>query len=285
MAPRKQRANAPQAVFIIAFLALVCAGVAVWYANKRQAETPRPSQLTSLVMDEADIIAPYEHANMAAQLEALEAAGGPQIVVATEKRLQGATIAEDGLEHARRWKIGHAGRNDGVLLLIVESERKARIEVGYGLEGVLTDAASRLIIDRRMQAHLTAGEWTEAARGGLDGILEVVHPAGIEPPVDAPYMGSKPSRLHDLGQMAGMALFALVAILIPLGIIQAFVLAIPGVDQRLRRSKRWGWIARWRVLSGSSGGGSSSGGGGSGGGGGGGASGGGGSFGGGGASN
>lgn len=251
-----------------AFLVLIFAGLTVYFANKRQAEAPPPpSRLTSLVMDEANILAPDFRAQAGAKLSTLEAIGGPQIVVATERRLQGATIADDALEHARRWRIGHAGRNDGALLLIVESARKARIEVGYGLEGVLTDAASRVIIAERMEAHLRAGEWTQAAQSGLDGVLAIVHPAPIEPP--------KPTRLYELGQTAGIALFGVVIVLIALGVIQAIALAIPGVDRRLARSKRWGWISRWRVLGGGGGGSSSSGGSGS--------SGGGGSFGGGGA--
>lgn len=222
-------------------------------------------------MDDANLINPDVRGVMNVGLETLVAQGGRQIVVATEPRLKGATIADDLLALARGWRLGSAGKNDGVLLLIVESEKRARIEVGYGLEGQLTDAASRLIIDDRMEAHLRAGEWTEAAQGGLGGLLAILHPA----PVD-----ETPSLGYSIGQAAGMLLFGVVIVLIALGIVQGVALAIPGVAPRLAKSKRWGWIARWRVLGGSGRGGSdnsSSGGGGGGGGGGG-------SFGGGGAS-
>lgn len=233
-----------QVVFMGALLLFVLVGLGVYFAKKRQmSEPPPPARLTSHVMDEANIIWPDERARMNATLEALEAAGGPQIVVATEKRIEGATIAEDALARARRWGVGAAGRNDGAVLLIAQAERKARIEVGYGLEGVLTDAASRLIIESRIAPHLAAGAWTDAARDGLDGVLAIVHPGPVEPP--------KPSRLYEFGQLAGVALFGVVIALIVVGVVQAIVLAIPGARRRIARSRRWGWFARVRILGGS----------------------------------
>jgi len=166
------------------------------------------------------------------------------------------SIAEDAIERARAWRIGHAGRNDGVLLLIAESERKARIEVGYGLEGVLTDAVTRLIIADRMERHLQAGAWTEAARGGVEGVLDVVGQTVV-----APNAGRKSGDETDesllwtivIGAgkailailfLAVMALFFAVLALVALGILQTILLAIPGVAPRLKASKRWNWIAR-----------------------------------------
>ena len=267
---RRKTKRTARVLFFVMLLIFGGTGIFL-YVVKHQTPKPTGTLLTSYVMDEAEILQPDERARIAARLADLDHSGGPQIVVATEAHLQGATIADDGIEHARRWRIGHAGRNDGALLLIVQSEHKARIEVGYGLEGVLTDAATRILIDRRMEAHLRAGEWTDAAREGVDGMISIVRsePAAAQPdavrPTDeatspppatpsyTPSIETQPSFLHDLGQLAGILLFLTVFLLVGLGFIQAIVLSIPGVDKRLVQSKHWSWIARWRVL-GSSGG-------------------------------
>ena len=68
--------------------------------------------------------------------------------------LQGTSIEDYGYQLGRAWGIGRQGKNDGALLIVAPNERKVRIEVGYGLEGILTDAASRLIIERIMTAGL-----------------------------------------------------------------------------------------------------------------------------------
>ena len=210
-------------------------------------------KMTSTVMDEANLIAPDERARLAERLRAIYRADGPQIVVATIAHVTKGSIAEDAIERARAWKIGHAGRNDGVLLLIAANERKARIEVGYGLEGVLTDAASRLVIANRMERHLQAREWTDAARGGVEGILDIVGATVV-----APNAGRPPAQdplwwtlLTGAGKavlivifIGSMALFAIVIVMVILSILQSLLLAIPGVGARIRASTRWGWLAK-----------------------------------------
>lgn len=219
----------------------------------QQAARPK---MTSYVMDEAHLIVPDERARLNERLRALYRADGPQVVVATIARVTKGSIAEDAIGLARAWRIGHAGRNDGVLLLIAESERKARIEVGYGLEGLLTDAATRLIIADRMERHLQAGEWTEAARGGVEGVLEAIGQTVVAPNAGRS-SGEEAggSLLWTIVVGAGkiivivfflavMALFFVVLLLVALGILQTILLAIPGVAPRLKASKRWSWIAR-----------------------------------------
>lgn len=231
-------------------------------------------KMTSYVMDEAQLIAPDERARLNERLRAIYRADGPQIVVATIPRVTKGSIAEDALERARAWRIGHAGRNDGVLLLIAASERKARIEVGYGLEGILTDAATRLVIADRMERHMQAGEWTEAARGGVEGILQLAGDAVVAPNAGRP---APPQPLWwTLLTGAGkailiviffgmMALFFVVIAMVILSFLQSILLAIPGVEPRLRASKHWSWLAKTlpvRARLGSSSSGSSSSGGG-----------------------
>lgn len=224
-------------------------------------------KMTSYVMDEAHLIAPDERARLNERLRALYRADGPQIVVATIARVTQGSIAEDALTRARAWRIGHAGRNDGVLLLIAAEERKARIEVGYGLEGVLTDAASRLVIANRMERHLQAREWTEAARGGVDGVLDVVGATVVAPNAGPP---AAPEPLWWTAFKAIVViffalvflLFFVVIVMVALSLLQTLLLAIPYVGPHIRASKRWKWLAKplpvkW-AKGGSSGSGSSS---------------------------
>ena len=212
--------------------------------------------MTSYVMDEARLIAPDARAQLNERLRALYNSNGPQVVVATIPRVAMGSIAEDAIAHARAWRIGHAGRNDGVLLLIAEAEHKARIEVGYGLEGVLTDAISRLIIANRMERHLQAGDWTQAARAGVDGILDVVGATVVEPNAGRAHetedsfiwtiAASVGKAILALFFFAIMALFFAVIAIVALSVLQSLLLAIPGIGPRIRASNRWGWLA-WQL--------------------------------------
>ena len=91
-----------------------------------------------------NILDPQTRAVLTDKLAAFEAKTTDQLVVVTLKSLQGTSVEDFGVELGRRWQIGQKGKNNGVLLIVAPNERKVRIEVGYGLEGALTDAVSRL---------------------------------------------------------------------------------------------------------------------------------------------
>ncbi|MFT4096550.1 MAG: TPM domain-containing protein [Rhodoblastus sp.] len=249
-------------------------GLILWLKHNEKIAAQQDAaiaKMTSYVMDEAHLIAPDERARLNERLRAVYRADGPQIVVATIARVTQGSIAQDALARARAWRIGHAGRNDGVLLLIAAEERKARIEVGYGLEGVLTDAASRLVIANRMERHLQAREWTEAARGGVEGVLDIVGATVVAPNAGRP-APAEPlwwTLLAGLGKAIVVVFFAVVFLLffvaivmVALSILQTILLAVPYVGPRIRTSNRWNWLAKplpvkWEK-GGSSGSGSSS---------------------------
>ena len=88
----------------------------------------------------ANLLNAGEQQQLNAQLDAFETASGIQLVVVTLPNLQGYEIEEFGYQLGRAWGIGQRGKNNGVLLIVAQAERKVRIEVGYGLEGALTDA-------------------------------------------------------------------------------------------------------------------------------------------------
>jgi len=126
--------------------------------------------LTGRVVDQAGLLDPQQEAQIAAQSDALEKATGRQFVVATVQGLQGREIRDYGYQLGREWKIG-TKENDGVVLLIAPNERKVAIEVGYGLEPVLTDALSTLIINDEILPRFKAGDMPGGIVAGADAIM------------------------------------------------------------------------------------------------------------------
>ena len=117
-------------------------------------------QLAGRVTDQANIISAPAKASIEAKLQNLEDKSGIQLVVATVSSLEGGDIESYANGLFRAWKLGMAKKNNGVLFLIAPNERKMRIEVGYGLEGVLTDAVSSVIIRSAVAPRFKAGDFT-----------------------------------------------------------------------------------------------------------------------------
>lgn len=126
--------------------------------------------LTGRVVDAANILPPEVEARIAARSEAVEAATGAQLVVATIPDLEGYPIEDYGYRLGRHWGIGQKDRNNGVLLIVAPTERRLRIEVGYGLEPVLTDALSALIIQQRILPAFRAGDLPGGVEAGFEAI-------------------------------------------------------------------------------------------------------------------
>lgn len=149
--------------------------------------------LTGRVVDRAELLPPRIEADISRRLQAHEAASGEQIVVVTLPDLQGRSIEEFGYQLGRHWGIGQRGEDNGALLLVARDERKVRIEVGYGLEGRLTDAMSALIIQNVILPAFRQGEFAAGIGNGVDAMLQVLggNPAAVpqEQPRRAPTGG------------------------------------------------------------------------------------------------
>jgi uncharacterized protein len=130
--------------------------------------------LSGRVVDEANVLDPATRAALADKLANLEAKTTDQLVVVTLKSLQGTSIEDFGVQLGRRWQIGQKDKNNGVLLIVVPSERQVRIEVGYGLEGALTDAVSRLIIENAIVPRFRANDIPGGIARGVDDIISVL---------------------------------------------------------------------------------------------------------------
>ena len=132
--------------------------------------------LTGRVVDDANLLAPEQEARLAAKSGELEKATGHQLVVVTLPSLHGQDIATFGVDLGRRWGIGRKDIDDGVLLIVAPNERKARIEVGYGLEEALRDEeAGRILRDAILPA-FRAGDMPKGIAAGVDGIIREIGP-------------------------------------------------------------------------------------------------------------
>lgn len=131
-------------------------------------------QLTSRVVDNANIIDAQTELSLTRSLEAHENASSNQVVVVTLDNLQGHVIEDFGYQLGRAWGIGQKGKNNGVILLVAQQERKVRIEVGYGLEGELTDAIAANIIHTIILPSFKQAKFNEGIKQGTYAIVQAL---------------------------------------------------------------------------------------------------------------
>lgn len=130
--------------------------------------------LTGRVVDDAHILPQQAKLAVETKSRALEDKSGIQLVVATIPSLQETDIESYANGLFRFWKLGETKKNNGVLFLIAPTERKMRIEVGYGLEGTLTDALSKVIIATAVTPKFKTGDYGAGVERGVDAIIEVL---------------------------------------------------------------------------------------------------------------
>jgi uncharacterized protein len=164
--------------------------------------------LTGRIVDQANVVPVATRNALDPKLAELETKSGIQLVVATVASLGGEEIEPYANELFRTWKLGEKTKNNGVLLLVAPNERKVRIEVGYGLEGTLTDALSKVIITNAIAPRFKAGDFGDGVSRGVDDIITVLT-------TDASEWQQRPSlRLDNEGSSFGD--WILIALLIGL---------------------------------------------------------------------
>ncbi len=153
------------AACLLFLAALLCAGLALAY------DFP---PLSGRVVDAANVLPAATKAALAQKLQALEDKSGIQLEVATVPSLGGDEIEPYANALFREWKLGEKDKNNGVLLLVAPNEHRVRIEVGYGLEGTLTDALSSVIISNAIAPRFKAGDFGGGITRGVDDIITVL---------------------------------------------------------------------------------------------------------------
>ncbi|HEY2662285.1 MAG TPA: TPM domain-containing protein [Caulobacteraceae bacterium] len=156
---------------MFALIAATAGGATAW-------ADPTFPPLTGRVVDNAHVLSPQVQADLTAKLAALEAKNGDQLIVVTLPSLQGYPIEDYGYQLGRAWGIGQKGKDNGALFIVAPSEHKVRIEVGYGLEPVLTDAMTSVIQQRAVLPKFRAGD---VAGGVVDGTDAIVQQLGLDP--------------------------------------------------------------------------------------------------------
>lgn len=130
--------------------------------------------LSGRVVDEANVLQATDRTDLTEALAGLETKTTNQFVVVTLKSLQGTSVEDYGYQLGRRWQIGQKDKNNGVLLIVAPNERKVRIEVGYGLEGTLTDAMTKIIIENSILPQFKTGDVSGGIKRGVEDIIQVL---------------------------------------------------------------------------------------------------------------
>ena len=170
------------------FLLIFCTALAI--------AAPKFPALTGRVVDDAHILSPSTVQSLDQVLADYERGTSNQVVVVTIPSLQGTSIEDYGYQLGRTWGVGQKGKNNGVLLIVAPKERKVRIEVGYGEEPLLTDAASSGIVNGIILPAFRAGNMEQGIVDGTQATLSVLGGKGI--PAAEQQSDEKPSGLETI---------------------------------------------------------------------------------------
>jgi uncharacterized protein len=154
--------------------------------------------LTGRVVDRAGILSPDEEANLTAKLEQIERETSVQFVIATIPSLEGEPVEDFSIRLGEAWKIGQAGLDNGAIIVVVPSERRIRIEVGYGLEPVIPDGLAGRIIRERVAPAFQREDYYQGLLGAVEGLELAARrefpeapsgPSSSAPPVEVNLLG------------------------------------------------------------------------------------------------
>jgi uncharacterized protein len=232
---------------------------------------PKFPALTGRIVDEAGLLTLSDRNAIIEDLKLLEQKSSDQIVVFTAKSLQGYPIEDFGYQLGRAWGIGQKGVNNGIVLIVAPNERKVRIEVGRGLEPVMTDLLSKLIIENTILPAFRRNDYAGGIKAGVHDIRDIL--LGDADAVRERAQAGKKRSAADDSNVALYFLIFFICVAIFMVWMQQRQMAHPGVASRRRGggyvpipsssgSSGWGSSAgSWGSSSSDSGGGFSGGGG------------------------
>jgi uncharacterized protein len=168
------------------------------------AEQPVP-QLSARVTDLTGTLTAEQQSALERKLAAFESAKGSQLAVLIVPSTQPEEIEEYSIRVVDAWKLGRKGVDDGALLLVAKDDHRVRIEVGRGLEGVLTDALANRILDETVKPAFRQGNFYGGIDAGLDQMMKLVQGEPLPPPQPA-WQGTR--RPHGGGGSLLPLLFA-----------------------------------------------------------------------------
>jgi len=182
--------------------------------------------LSGRVVDNAELLTAATREKLGAAMKAHEDTTGDQIALLTVPTIGGESIEEYATRVFEAWKLGEKGRDNGVLIVIVPQDRKMRIEVGYGLEGTLTDVAASRIIRDVMTPRFKAGNFDQGTRDGvlaviaqLEGKAAVTAPAAARSSGSSSFKINTPDMPWPMRILMGAFIFGIIGLFTVIGVL------------------------------------------------------------------
>jgi uncharacterized protein len=166
---------------LVAVVAWSILGLLPWGPGPARAAEPAIPFLSGRVVDEAEVLGEESRASLAEHLKAHEEKTGNQIAVLTVRSLEGSNVEDYAVAVFKEWKLGQAGKDNGVLFVVAPTERRMRIEVGYGLEGTLTDGTTGRVIRDVITPRFQGGDYDRGISEGVDAVVGILEGGEVPP--------------------------------------------------------------------------------------------------------
>jgi uncharacterized protein len=177
-----------------------------------------PPAPTRWFTDTAGLVSPTEGDLLNAKLQQFEQSSGAQFIIYTFPTLENESLEDFTIRCAERWKVGQKKYDNGLILFIFSKERKARFEVGYGLEGTITDAISSRVIREQLAPAFQQGQYGRGLSAAADAIIARIKGGeAAVPPMQRPGAGSQQSGGEEIGLGTAMViLFVILFVIVPM---------------------------------------------------------------------
>jgi len=172
-----------------------------------------PPAPTHFVTDEANFISPATRQSLEQKLERYQGQTGHQIIVWIGFTTGDTPLEDWAAETFKAWRVGRKGIDDGLALFVFSADRKIRVEVGYGLEGVVTDLKASRVIQERIAPRLRTGDHDGAIVAGVDGLISLIGGGGDDSRATPNYRQRPAPRQASPLQIAFFALVAIGALI------------------------------------------------------------------------
>lgn len=203
-------------------------------AGIAQAE-PNFPQLTGRIVDLSGLISDVDKQAIETEIKALEETSTDQIAVITVPSLQGYPIEDYAYQLGRKWGIGQKGKNNGILLVVAPNERKVRIEVGRGLEPLMTDVMSSIIVNNAIMPAFRRGDFSGGIRAGVRDIKDVL--LGDAEEVKARARGKRTAPETDVATIIFFVIWIAIIAFVVYAHIRQARLSPQTLDQQRRRRR------------------------------------------------
>jgi len=202
--------------------------------------------LVARVTDLTGTLSANEAAQLEHKLREFETRKGSQIAVLIVPTTHPETIEQYSIRVVEAWKLGRKGVDDGVLLLIAKQDRTVRLEVGYGLEGVLPDAIAKRITDETIIPELKRGNFAGGIDAGIERIARVIEGEALPPPRTRHARGDSTGAVADV--ILNNIIFVFIILIVIARILQSFVGRFIGATLTSAAAGFIGWLIFSSVL-------------------------------------